>query len=157
MGIKNLKAFFAEHDRDEEGKQVLLRVNGMIKGYDVEKEYEILKHTIVHEKKVSEKPAQQQQSKLKQILKPYAECFNRTNIRRTVGASLPACAQQLSGLAFLNTYASVFFKQCGFENAFLVVTVMCKYSLFANGQSTNFCISSRCHSICRSGNSHFCD
>lgn len=34
--------------------------------------------------------------------------------------------QQLTGLAFLNTYASLFFKQSGFNNAFLVTAIMGK-------------------------------
>ncbi|KAI9036016.1 uncharacterized protein KD926_002538 [Aspergillus affinis] len=60
----------------------------------------------------------------------YLECFQRTNVRRTIGAALPGCAQQLAVLSFLNTYASLFFKQSGFDNAFLITTIMCSIQLF---------------------------
>lgn len=61
-----------------------------------------------------------------ELIKSYLECFQRANVRRTIGAALPGCAQQLAGLSFLNTYASLFFKQSGFTNAFLITTIMCR-------------------------------
>lgn len=63
----------------------------------------------------------------KQLLRSYAECFNRENARRTLGSAIPICAQQLTGLSFLNNYASLFFRQIGFSNAFLVTTIMSTY------------------------------
>ncbi|OBU00897.1 hypothetical protein VE01_00841 [Pseudogymnoascus verrucosus] len=44
---------------------------------------------------------------------------------------MPSFAQQLSGLSFLNTYASLFFKQSGFKNAFLITTILCCIQLLA--------------------------
>lgn len=42
---------------------------------------------------------------------------------------IPICAQQLTGLAFLNVYASLFFRQSGFDNAFLITTILSKDAL----------------------------
>jgi hypothetical protein len=68
----------------------------------------------------------QENMTLSSLLRSYMACFNRQNVRRTLGSCLPGCAQQLAGLSFLNTYASLFFKQSGFDNAFLITTVLCK-------------------------------
>lgn len=77
-----------------------------------------------------------------EILKSYVECFRGMNFRRTLGAALPCCTQQLSGLSFLNVYGSLFFKQSGFSNSFLITTILCKciviYDLYF--ESTDFLI-----------------
>lgn len=64
-----------------------------------------------------------------EVIQSYVACFKGPNARRTLGAALPACAQQLTGLSFLSTYASLFFKQSGFSNAFLVTTILCEFSI----------------------------
>ncbi|KAL5338341.1 general substrate transporter [Aspergillus crustosus] len=66
---------------------------------------------------------------IKSVLRSYIECFHRRNLRRTLGACLPGCAQQLPGLSFLNTYASRFFKQSGLDNAFLITIILCSIQL----------------------------
>lgn len=60
----------------------------------------------------------------KQILRSYLECFQGPNLKRTLGSALPVCAQQLTGLTFLNIYASLFFRQAGFDNPFLITTIL---------------------------------
>lgn len=99
-------------------------MNGGVQDYDVEVEYSIIKNTIITEKQANEEYSGEDMS-FKAILQSYLECFHRPNVRRTLGACLPGCSQQLAGLSFLNTYASLFFKQSGFNNAFLITTVLC--------------------------------
>lgn len=114
-------AYFAARRLDEEGKATLSRVNGGIVGYNVEIEYNIIKNTILEEVHNSEETDPRQFSG---IVQSYIDCFKGPDFWRTIGSTLPICAQQLTGLAFLNTYASLFFKQSGFSNAFLVTTIM---------------------------------
>lgn len=68
-------------------------------------------------------------------MRSYAECFKGPNALRTLGSALPVCAQQLTGLSFLNTYASLFFKQSGFTNPFLITTILSELPSCLRGQS----------------------
>ncbi|KAF4472617.1 sugar transporter [Fusarium albosuccineum] len=117
-------AYYAARDQDEKGKATLRRVNGNVPGYDVEVEYAIIKNTILEEAHESKDTGG-----FKELLDSYKMCFNKANIRRTFGSTIPVCAQQLTGLAFLNVYASLFFKQSGFDDAFLITTIMSCISL----------------------------
>ncbi|KAL4903125.1 hypothetical protein BDW74DRAFT_169064 [Aspergillus multicolor] len=121
-------AYYAEKDQDEKGLKTLARVNGNVEGYDVEAEYQIIKNTILVERQARLEFGQKNMT-FTGLLRSYAACFNRQNFRRTLGSCLPGSAQQLAGLSFLNTYASLFFKQSGFDNAFLVTTVLCSIQL----------------------------
>lgn len=94
--------------------------------YDVETEYAIIKNTILEERSLREEQGPNDKS-FTEIFTTYLACFKGSNTRRTLGAALPACAQQLTGLSFLNTYASLFFKQSGFNNAFLITTILSKH------------------------------
>ncbi|KAM6511998.1 hypothetical protein FALCPG4_016986 [Fusarium falciforme] len=116
-------AYYAERDQDELGKKTLKRVNGRVQDYDVETEYAIIKNTILEERNLREENGLNDKS-FADIVTTYLACFKGSNARRTLGAALPACAQQLTGLSFLNTYASLFFKQSGFDNAFLISTIL---------------------------------
>lgn len=118
-------AYYAEKDQDELGKNTLRRVNGGVESYNVEVEYTIIKNTILEERRLREEFGLDSRT-FADIARTYAACFQGSNLRRTLGAALPACAQQLTGLAFLNTYASLFFKQSGFKNAFLITTILSK-------------------------------
>lgn len=120
-------AYYAARDQDERGKATLTRVNGKVPGYDVEVEYAIIKNTITEERRANlENNGGKESLTFKEILDSYVECFRGTNLKRTIGAALPSCSQQLSGLSFLNVYASLFFKQSGFTNAFLITTILCE-------------------------------
>lgn len=121
-------AYYAERDQDEKGKAALRRVNGKVDGYDVEAEYAIIKNTILEEHRQRRELGLDHES-FTQLLRSYLACFQGPNARRTLGAALPACAQQLTGLSFLSTYASLFFKQSGFSNAFLITTILSKLRL----------------------------
>jgi hypothetical protein len=99
------------------------RINGNVPGYDIEVEYAIIKNTILQERRELQALEVNERS-FKQLLRSYVQCFQGHNARRTLGAALPVCAQQLTGLSFLNTYASLFFKQSGFKNAFLITTIL---------------------------------
>ncbi|RTE77765.1 hypothetical protein BHE90_007770 [Fusarium euwallaceae] len=113
-------AYYAERDQDEQGKKTLSRVNGGVQDYDVETEYAIIKNTILEERSQREENGQS----FADIISTYLACFKGSNARRTLGAALPACTQQLTGLSFLNTYASLFFKQSGFNDPFLISTIL---------------------------------
>jgi hypothetical protein len=140
-------AYYAERDDDERGKAALKRVYGNVDGYDLQVEYAIIKNTIIEEVR-SRQEYEQANLTPKQFLLSYMECFKSSNIRRTMGAALPGCAQQLAGLSFLNTYASLFFKQSGFSNAFLITTVLCKLLRMPLGKGFTNGIVDRHHPAC---------
>lgn len=119
-----VSAYYANRDQDEKGKKTLRRVYGNVPGYDVEVEYAIIKNTLLEEK---QRNKENEMKGLRNIIHMYMECFRRENLRRTIGASAPICAQQLTGLSFLSTYASLFFRQSGFDNAFLITTILSEY------------------------------
>lgn len=121
--LTHYAAYFAARGLDDKGKAALHRVHGGVINYDVEVEYAIIKNTILEEQHVSNETEPQN---LGGVLRSYLDCFRGPDLRRTLGSTLPICAQQLTGLAFLSTYASLFFKQSGFTNAFLVTTIMGK-------------------------------
>lgn len=123
LWLPETPAYFAERDQDDRGKAALRRVNGGVPGYDVDAEYAVIKHTILEERRVRHEYGLDSKN-FADIVRTYIACFRGTNLLRTVGAALPACSQQLTGLAFLNTYASLFFKQSGFTNAFLITTIL---------------------------------
>lgn len=125
LWLPETPAYYAERDQDDLGKKALRRVNGGVPGYDVDAEYTIIKNTILEERSVRQEYGTDSNN-LADVVRTYVACFKGTNLLRTVGAALPACSQQLTGLAFLNTYASLFFKQSGFTNAFLITTILCK-------------------------------
>lgn len=121
-----LLAYYASRDQDEMGKISLRRVNGNVADYDVEIEYAIIRNTILEERRELQDLGLDHKS-FRAVLRSYSECFKGPNARRTLGAALPICAQQLTGLAFLNIYASLFFKQSGFKNPFLVTTILSEF------------------------------
>lgn len=134
-----LPAYFAVRDQDEKGKAALRRVNGNVQGYDVEIEYAIIKNTIMEERRELRELGMENQG-FAQLARSYVECFRGPNARRTLGAALPACTQQLTGLSFLSTYASLFFKQSGFSNAFLITTILSEWHLLpAPGRICGIC------------------
>jgi SP family sugar:H+ symporter-like MFS transporter len=121
-------AYYAAHDQDEKGKASLRCVNGKVEGYDVDAEYAIIKNTILEEHKELDALGVNHKS-TRQLLRSYIECFKGKNALRTLGATLPICSQQLTGLSFLNTYASLFFRQSGFTNAFLITTILSTFPI----------------------------
>lgn len=121
-------AYYAARGQDDKGKATLRRVNGNVPGYDVDREYTIIKNIIVLEQGHDNET---KPNNWKDLVQSYIDCFRRENIRRTLGSTIPICAQQLTGLAFLNVYASLFFRQSGFDNAFLITTIMSKYDIFS--------------------------
>ncbi|OAA56261.1 sugar transporter [Niveomyces insectorum RCEF 264] len=128
LWLPETPAYYAARDQDEKGKATLRRVNGNVDGFDVEIEYAIIKNTVLEEQYRQRELGIQDQS-FREMLDSYVECFRGPNARRTLGAALPACTQQLTGLAFLNVYASLFFKQSGFQDAFLITTILAVIAL----------------------------
>lgn len=123
ISLTDHAAYFAARGLDEKGKATHRRVHGGVANYDVQVEYAIVKNTILEDQQLSDETSPHN---ISGVLRSYLDCFRGPDLRRTLGSTLPICAQQLTGLAFLNTYASLFFKQSGFTNAFLVTTIMGK-------------------------------
>lgn len=122
-----MPTYFAARNMDDAGKATLRRVNGGIANYDIDAEYAIIKNTILEEQARS---IELEPGSFKGVIQSYLDCFKGPDFMRTLGSTLPICAQQLTGLAFLNTYAILFFKQSGFTNAFLITTIMGKQDGF---------------------------
>ncbi|WVF67376.1 hypothetical protein IAT40_002131 [Kwoniella sp. CBS 6097] len=122
-------AYFAARGQHDKGVAVLRRVNGGIKGYNVEAEYEIIKNIIVEEQEKMAALGLTDQN-WRGVLRSYIECFKGSNFKRTIAAALPASCQQLTGLAFLSGYASLFFKEAGFSNAFEITSILFGIKIF---------------------------
>lgn len=124
-------AYFAARGLDDKGKAALSRVHGGVVNYEIEVEYAIIKNTILEEQQRS---YEMDPRTISGVLRSYLDCFRGPDLRRTLGSTLPICAQQLTGLAFLSVYASLFFKQSGFDNAFLVTTIIGKIAVLTCGR-----------------------
>ncbi|WVQ84236.1 hypothetical protein IAT38_006388 [Cryptococcus sp. DSM 104549] len=122
-------SYFAARGMHEQGRAVLRRVNGKVQGYDVDAEYEVLANIIAEEQEKLAALGMEDQS-FRSILRSYAECFKGTNLKRTIAAALPASCQQLTGLAFLSGYASLFFREAGFSNAFEITSILFGIKIF---------------------------
>ncbi|PVH79891.1 MFS general substrate transporter [Cadophora sp. DSE1049] len=122
LWIPETAAYYAERDQDDRGKASLRRINGNVEGYDIDNEYAVIKNTILEERQAME--AIGNKRGFRNVMRSYAECFKGSNAKRTLGAALPVCSQQLTGLSFLNTYASLFFRQSGFTDPFLITTIL---------------------------------
>ncbi|KAM0547260.1 hypothetical protein ACHAPJ_010522 [Fusarium lateritium] len=114
--------YYAERGQDDRGKKTLNRVNGKVPGYDVETEYTIMKNSILEQRK-RKNEFEEADLGWKRLAKSYIDCFRGANAKRTLGSAAPVCAQQLTGLSFLKTYSSLFFRQAGFDDPFLITTV----------------------------------
>ncbi|KAG4436677.1 hypothetical protein IFR05_007856 [Cadophora sp. M221] len=121
--IPETAAYYAARDQDDEGRASLRRINGKVEGYDVDAEFAVIKNTVIRERQEAEELGLHVKG-WRPLLRSYMECFKGTNAVRTLGAALPVCAQQLTGLSFLNTYASLFFRQSGFNDPFLITTIL---------------------------------
>lgn len=117
--------YYAERNQDDRGIKTLRRINGTVPGYDVEMEYSIIKNGIIEQRKRKNELGEDNLT-WRQLMRSYVDCFTGVNAKRTLGAALPVCAQQLTGLSFLKTYASLFFRQAGFDDPFLITTVISK-------------------------------
>ncbi|KAF4980631.1 hypothetical protein FZEAL_3380 [Fusarium zealandicum] len=114
---------WAERDQDEQGKKTLGRVNGKVAGYDVDAEYAIIKNSILEQRR-RENELGETHLGWRGLAKSYVNCFSGVNAKRTLGAAAPVCAQQITGLSFLKTYSSLCFRQAGFDDPFLITTVI---------------------------------
>ena len=124
--------YYAERDMDDRGRTTLRRINGNVPGYDVDIEYAIIKNTIIEQRRRRQELGEDSKG-WKKVMLSYAECFKGVNAKRTLGAAGPVCAQQLTGLSFLKTYSSLFFRQAGFADPFLITTVQSMF--WASGQN----------------------
>ncbi|OCF35836.1 sugar transporter [Kwoniella heveanensis BCC8398] len=116
-------SYYAARDQHDRGIAVLRRVNGGVPGYDPEAEYEVVKNIILEERERQAAAGVDYQN-WRQILRSYGECFQGCNWKRTIAASLPASIQQLTGLAFLSVYSSLFFRELGFTDAFEITSII---------------------------------
>ncbi|KAL4878200.1 MFS general substrate transporter [Aspergillus karnatakaensis] len=124
MWLPETAQYYAERDLDDRGKKTLCRINGNVPGYDVDNEYAVIKNNILDQRRLRQDLGEDKEVGWKQMLKSYVECLKGVNAKRTLGAAAPACAQQLTGLSFLKTYSSLFFRQAGFADPFLITTIL---------------------------------
>jgi SP family sugar:H+ symporter-like MFS transporter len=115
-------SFYAARGEHDKGRATLRRVNGNVPDYNVDEEYAIIANTIEGEKALREDEIRS--NSLGDIARSYMACFKGPNLKRTFAAALPLCAQQVTGLSFLNTYSSFFFRQVGFANPFDITAIL---------------------------------
>ncbi|WRT64411.1 uncharacterized protein IL334_001343 [Kwoniella shivajii] len=107
----------ANHDRHDEGRAIVERLNGGIEGYNIDFHYGIIKRTVAHERALKESMFGKDRGFLKSILDA-REIFVGSNGMRTLIAFFPAGVQQISGLAILSNYSSYFAQVAGFADPF---------------------------------------
>ncbi|ODO00044.1 hypothetical protein I350_06667 [Cryptococcus amylolentus CBS 6273] len=123
LWLPETPSYYAARGLHDQGKAVLRLVNGNVEGYNIDAEYQVIRNTIEDEQERMTALGEDGQS-WRGILNSYGECFKGTNLKRTLAAALAASCQQLTGLAFLSGYASLFFKEAGFSNAFEITSIL---------------------------------
>jgi SP family general alpha glucoside:H+ symporter-like MFS transporter len=87
---------------------MLKRLNGNVRGYDIELEYRVLNY----------EREQQRRFDTEASSASYAEIFRGPNFRRTVISWLPLQFQGLGGLSFVLSYTTYFFQLAGIKKPF---------------------------------------
>ncbi|KAH8081882.1 putative hexose transporter [Filobasidium floriforme] len=98
----------ATQGKHELGRKLLLRINGDVKNYVIDVEYDILIRTVQLEA---------EHSRQAKALGATA-IFRGSNLRRTLAAGWALFTTQLLGLAFLYTYVVLFFQLAGQTDVF---------------------------------------
>ncbi|KAL4867811.1 hypothetical protein BDV12DRAFT_209528 [Aspergillus spectabilis] len=132
MWLPETAQYYAERDQDDRGRNTLCRINGGFPDYDIDSEYAVIKNNILDQRRLRQELGEDREVGWKQMLKSYVECLKGVNTKRTLVAAAPACAQQLTGLAFLKTYSSLFFRQAGLADPFLITTILMVLALITS-------------------------
>jgi sugar porter (SP) family MFS transporter len=92
-------------------------------GFDPEEEVRTMKATLDHER--------QQRAEAKQP--SYLECFQGTDLRRTLVACLPVVMQLFMGYPLCGNYLAYFLSMSGIDDAFLITVISILCSLVSAG------------------------
>ena len=101
-------------NRHEKAKRILQRVNGRVKGYDVDNEYAILVQEVEEGRQLSAEASR---------FSVWA-CFTGTNLRRTLISFFPIMWQQWTGGVVIFGCTAYFFQQAGVKQVFIGTIVV---------------------------------
>ena len=99
--------------KDEQAKEILLRLNKGVKDYDVEHQYNLLLINIEHERAVG--AAQKRES--------WHAIFRGRDGLRTMISCWTLVTQQLVGVSIFLGYGTYFFQQAGLEDPFMATCI----------------------------------
>lgn len=116
-----------QHDR---GRAVVQRLNGGIKGYDVDFHYNLIRRAVDKEKSYQKQIDGDGRGFLQELAN-VKEVLVGVNGFRTLIAFWPAFVQQIGGLAVLSSYASYFAQTAGFADPFLFSLLLALVGLVA--------------------------
>ena len=106
--------WLATKGRHDSAKKILQRVNGRVKGYDVETEYAIILQEVEEGRQLSASASKY----------PVWACFRGTNLRRTLISFFPIAWQQWTGGVVIFGYTAYFFQQAGVKEVFIGTIVV---------------------------------
>lgn len=99
--------------KNGQAKKVLLKLNGHIPEYDVDREFAVIAGTI---------EAQRQANLAMKRISNW-ELFRGLNLKRFLIGSWPKVLQQFVGLSIFSSYSSYFFQLAGLPDPFLVTII----------------------------------
>ncbi|KAL1604794.1 hypothetical protein SLS60_004334 [Paraconiothyrium brasiliense] len=94
--------------KTDQARQVLQRLRGSERDYEVDRDVASIKATLDHERQARSEAVS------------YFECFQGTNLRRTLIACLPMAMQHFMGYPLAGNYQAYFLSLSGFEDSFLI-------------------------------------
>ncbi|PYH87219.1 maltose permease [Aspergillus uvarum CBS 121591] len=112
--------YLVSKDRMDDARKALARLR-VADHIALDEELSHIQETLLHERR-----AQQSASSV-----PIRECFQGTNLRRTLLACLPVVMQILTGYPLCSNYLAYFLSLSGFSNAFLITLISVLCSLVA--------------------------
>ncbi|RSH90015.1 hypothetical protein EHS25_001348 [Saitozyma podzolica] len=118
----------ANRDQHERGRAALTRLNGGIKGYDVDFHYGLIKKTVGLEREAAAQLHGPSKGFWHEVWS-LRELFIGVNGFRTLVAFFPPATQQISGLAVLSNYASYFAQVAGFADPFMFTVLLSLVSI----------------------------
>lgn len=92
----------------DQARTVLQRLRGSESDYDVDRDLATIQATLDHERQSRGESGS------------YLECFQGTNLRRTLIACLPMAMQHFMGYPLAGNYQAYFLSLSGFEDSFLI-------------------------------------
>ena len=110
----------------DKARRALLRIHGQPEGFDVDAYQAFLTEQV----QASENLAYESGRRDWTVL-----LLNRSNLIRCITAALPYTAQQVAGVAYINSYTTYFFQQAGVDKPFLanvILTLLALLGTFAS-------------------------
>ncbi|KAJ5748414.1 uncharacterized protein N7511_010110 [Penicillium nucicola] len=111
--------FLIAKDRIEDARNAISKLRAGEEDFNVDDEVTVLVETLQHERQA------------KQSSPSFIECFQKTDLRRTLLACLPVVMQIFMGYPLCGNYLAYFLKLAGVDDAFLVTVISVVCSLVA--------------------------